>query len=291
MSFALHRATSVVDAVALAQRLGPGARFIAGGTDLIIQINRRRIAPSDLIDISRLQELNKIEDRPDCFIIGALTTHKTIERFDGFRAEFAALPESARQIGGHQVRNIATVGGNIANASPAADVVVALAAHNAELTLIGPEAMRLIPIADFLVGPGRTDRRPDELLVGSVTVNKTSMRSTSVFLKAGRRKAMEISVVCVAARLSLADDGTCRDAGIALGAIGATVLCSKEVRAALLGHIPDEKRLREAGSLAAAACSPISDVRASAEYRRTLVEILVPRALRQCVSQLAGTTV
>ena len=124
MSFALHRAGTVSEAMAAARRLGPQARFIAGGTDLMIQINRKRVAPAHLIDISRLDELSGIEDRNDRYVIGALTTHKALERFAPFGVAFAALPESARKVGGHQVRNIATVGGNVANASPAADVVV-----------------------------------------------------------------------------------------------------------------------------------------------------------------------
>ena len=126
MSFELHRPASVGEATALAAQLGGRARFIAGGTDLVILMNRGRLAPECLIDVTRLKELDRIVESGDGILIGALSTHKSIERHPAFQAELLALVEAARVIGGHQVRNIATVGGNIVNASPAADLVPAL---------------------------------------------------------------------------------------------------------------------------------------------------------------------
>jgi CO/xanthine dehydrogenase FAD-binding subunit len=285
MGYLMHRPQSVAEAVASARRLGPRAHFIAGGTDLIVQINRKRVVPEHLIDISRLEHLSGIEDRGRFYAIGALTTHKAIERFLPFQQSLTALPESARVVGGHQVRNIATIGGNLANASPAADVVVALLALDAELTLTGLEATRHMTLPQFLLGPGRTVRENDELVV-SVAVPKPPAASASAFLKAGRRKAMEISILCVAARLTIAADGACHDARIALGAVGPTAIRTREAEKLLTGHMPTERLFRQAGHAAAAACNPISDVRASAEYRQMLVESLVPRALQQCLARI-----
>lgn len=286
MSYELYRATSANDAIAKARDLGTQARFIAGGTDVIIQINRKRIAPNHLIDISGIADMSGITERGETLVIGALTTHKTLERH-AFGPAFLAIAEAANKVGGHQVRNIATVGGNIANASPAADVVIPLLAVDAELALRGPEGARAVALAEFLKGPGKTARANDELII-EIAMLKPRGRSGSCFLKAGRRKAMEISVVCVAARVVLDDQGICRSASIALGAVGPTSLRASEAEAILTGSSLDDAVLREAGSLAAAASSPITDVRASAEYRRLLVEALVPRAIAQSVARAKG---
>ncbi|TXL78157.1 xanthine dehydrogenase family protein subunit M [Vineibacter terrae] len=285
MSFQVHHPQSVADAIALSQQFGDAGRFIAGGTDLVIQINRKRQTPAHLIDLNRLDELAGIAQTPDGFAIGALATHKAVERHPPFQDALRGLVEAARVVGGHQVRNIATVGGNIANASPAADVVVPLLALDARVSLVGPRGARTLALGDFLLGPGRTAREAGEL-IDCIHIARLPQRSATAFLKAGRRKAMEISVVCVAARLTLDDEGRCAAASLALGAVGATAMRAGEAEKALVGRVPDDAALRDAAQAAAAACNPISDVRASARYRRLLVEALVPRALRICVTRI-----
>lgn len=286
MSFAVHHPGSVTDAVALARRFGDQGRYLAGGTDLIIQIRRKRLAPAHLIDLTGLAELGGIADDADAIRIGALTTHKVIERHKLFQGALLALPEAARVVGGHQVRNVGTIGGNIVNASPAADVVAPLVALEAELTLIGAAGARRLPIGDFLRGPGRTARDPGDLL-RDIHVRQLPPRSATAFLKAGRRKAMEISVVCVAARLTLDESGRCAAARIALGAVDATTVRARAAEQALQGAVPTDAALCDAGRLAARACHPIDDVRASARYRGLLVEALVPRALDRCLARIA----
>lgn len=287
MSFTVHHPASVSDAVALAERYGTDGRFLAGGTDLIIQIHRKRLAPQHLIDLTSLTELRAIEDGDDEIRIGAMATHKAIERNPLFEGALVALAEAARVVGGHQVRNVGTVGGNIANASPAADVVAPLLALDADVVLQGAAATRRVRLRDFLAGPGRTTRGDGEL-VRQVHVAKPPPRSATAFLKAGRRKAMEISVVCVAARVTLDDAGRCAAARIALGAVSATAMRAEAAERALEGAFLNDDVLRDAGRLAAGACHPIDDVRASARYRRLLVEALVPRALARCVERISG---
>lgn len=286
MSFSVHHPGSVPDAVALAQRFGASGRFLAGGTDLIIQISRKRVSVQHLIDLTGLLELAGIEEETDGIRIGALTTHKAIEGHPLFQDALVALPEAARVVGGHQVRNVGTIGGNIANASPAADVLAPLLALDAELTLVSPTEKRRLAIGDFLTGPGRTARRDDELL-RDVHIRRLPPRSATAFLKAGRRKAMEISIVCVAARVTLDGTGRCTGARLVLGAVGATALRPRAAEQALEGAMPNDDLLRDAGRIAAQACTPIDDVRASARYRRLLVEALVPRALARCFSRIA----
>jgi carbon-monoxide dehydrogenase medium subunit len=288
MSFALHRPASLAEAVALARQYGEAAQFLAGGTDLVIQMNRKRLTPRHLIDLSGLSRLRGIEEVADGFVLGALTTHKAIERHPAFGDGMIALVEAARVIGGHQIRNVATVGGNIVNASPAADLVPALLVLDAEVTLVGSVGQRRVPLEHFLTGPNRTERGLDEILT-EVRFRKLPPSSATAFVKAGRRLAMEISVVCVAARLTLDAAGRrCKGVRLSLGAVGPKALRPRAVEAFLEGGQADEDRFAEAGRLAAEACAPISDVRASERYRRLLVAALVGRALAQCVRRSEG---
>ncbi|MBI4589708.1 MAG: xanthine dehydrogenase family protein subunit M [Candidatus Rokubacteria bacterium] len=285
MSFEYHEPPSVSEAVALAARFGSEARFLAGGTDLIVQINRGKLAPRHVVSLHRVPGLDTIA--VDGHVtLGALVTHRALERSPHFQGRYRGLVEGAQVVGGHQVRNVGTVGGNIVNASPAADVVPVLLALDAAVTCLGPEGERTLPLEEFLVGPGQTQRRPEELLT-TVRFPLLGPNSATAFLKAGRRKAMEISVVCVAARMTL-DAGLerCREARIALGAVAPTTLRARAAEHVLEGEVPRAELLRRAGALAARACQPISDVRASSQFRRLLVETLVPRVLARCLERI-----
>ncbi len=285
MAFEVHQPESVEQAIRLAGEFGPDARFLAGGTDLMIQINRKRCAPRQLIALGGIDGLSGIELRADEIVLGALTTHKTIERSPIFEGPLAALAEAARVVGGHQIRNVATIGGNVVNASPAADLMPPLLALDASAVLAGGAGTRTLSIAEFLLGPGVTEREDDELLV-SLGFARPPPGAATAFIKAGRRRAMEISIVCVAALLALDEDGRCRTVRIALGAVGPTAMRASEAEHVLLWCEPTPAALREAGRIAAAGCAPIDDVRASADYRRMLVQALVPRALGRCLQRI-----
>ena len=285
MTFQVHQPQSVSEAVQLAASFGETARFLAGGTDLIIQINRKRCAPVHLIALDRIDGLSGIAIGEHDIRIGALTTHKAIERHPAFTGPLLALAEAARVIGGHQVRNVGTIGGNIVNASPAADLLPVLLALDARVALTGTQQTRQMRLIDFLSGPGTTTRSGDELL-RHVAFARLPQCAATAFIKAGRRRAMEISVVCVAAMVALDGNDRCATARIGLGAVGPTALRATAAEQSLRGQEMTDAALGEAGRLAAAACTPISDVRASADYRRMLVEALVPRALRRCLDRI-----
>lgn len=289
MSFELHRPATLAEAAELALRLGPKARFLAGGTDLVIQIRRGRIAPAHLIDIGRLPGLDRIEIGERECALGALATYRAIERHAALAGDLAALAQAAGVVGGHQVRNIATVGGNIVNASPAADFVPPLIALDATLDLIGPGgSTRTVALRDFVTGPGRTEAAPGEVLT-TVRFERPPAHSATTFLKEGRRKAMEISVVCVATCVTIdAAAGTCVGARIAVGAAAPRAFRALRAEAFLAGRPMIAESFRTAGALAAADASPISDVRASADYRRHLVSVMVERALAQSVARISG---
>lgn len=285
MGFDVHQPESVAEAVSLASQFGEAGRFLAGGTDLIIQINRKRRAPGHLIALGGIGGLSEIEVDGGTVVLGALATHKAIERHPAFQGPLLALAEAARVVGGHQVRNVATIGGNVVNASPAADLLPPLLALDAEVALTGCAGTRRLPLGEFLRGPGETDRGNDELLV-SLSFARPDSRTATAFIKAGRRRAMEISVVCVAASVTLDANGACEAARIALGAVGPTAIRARHVEEALAGAEPTPAALSEAGRLAAESCTPIGDVRGSAEYRRMLVAALVPRALARCLQRI-----
>jgi carbon-monoxide dehydrogenase medium subunit len=201
MSFDYHEPASIREAVELGARFGEESRFLAGWTDLMIQIHRGRCAPRQIVSLHRVPGLDGI-DGDGTIAIGALVTHRRLERAPAFQGALRALVESAEAIGGHQIRNVATVGGNVVNASPAADVVPVLLMLEATVTCLGPGGERTMPLHGFASGPGVTARRPDELLT-RVAFPPLPEHSATAFLKAGRRRAMEISLVCVAARVTL----------------------------------------------------------------------------------------
>src|SRR5262249_9328913 len=191
--------------------------------------------------------------------LGALVTHRRLERAPQLRGPLQALIEGAEVVGGHQIRNVATVGGNIVNASPAADVVPVLLALDAEVTCVGPDGERSLPLEAFASAPGVTARRPDELLT-RVEFVRPAPRTATAFLKAGRRRAMEISLVCVAVRLTLdAERERCLDARIALGAVGPATLRAREAERRLQACPITDETFRRAGQVAAGECRPITD--------------------------------
>jgi carbon-monoxide dehydrogenase medium subunit len=281
VSFDYHEPASVREAVELGVRYGAEARFLAGGTDLLIQIHRGQLRPRHVVSLHRVPGLDAIEV-DSAVTLGARVTHRRLERAPELRGGLQALIESAEVVGGHQIRNVATVGGNIVNASPAADVVPALLALDAEVTCLGPDGERTRPLDGFASAPGVTARRPHELLT-RVRFHPLPPHSATAFLKAGRRRAMEISLVCVAVRLTLdANHERCLEARIALGAVAPTTVRARAAERGLQGRPLSAQAAREAGRTAAGEVRPISDVRASARYRTLLVATLVERALARC---------
>jgi aerobic carbon-monoxide dehydrogenase medium subunit len=287
MTFDYHEPTSIREAVELGARFGPQGRFLAGGTDLLVQIRRGRCAPGHVVGLHRVPGLDAIEDG-GTIALGAMVTHRRLERAPVCQDALRALVESAEVVGGHQIRNVGTVGGNVVNASPAADVVAVLLALDATVTCLGPAGERTLPLEGFASAPGVTARRSDELLT-RIAFPRLPARSATAFLKAGRRRAMEISLVCVAARVTF-DPALerCEAVRIALGAVAPTAVRARAAERSLEGRPLTEDTMRDAGRLAAAAVQPISDVRASAQYRALLVTTLVPRALARCAERIRG---
>ena len=278
---------SLQEAVAMAKAKGASARFIAGGTDLVIQARKAGVWPDTVINLQRLAGLAEIKSDGNDFTLGALVTHRQIESEDRFLGALQALRESACVVGGHQIRNVGTIGGNICNASPAADLVPILLCLNAELVLSGSNARRAIKLSDFIQAPRKTLRANDEVLT-ELGFSLPAQAFGSAFLKGGRRRAMEISIVAMAGVVSSSANGTMTDVRLAMGAAGPRAIRLTEVEKFLEGKSVSKAVLEEAGRLATAAASPIDDVRASANFRRHLLGVYTRRVVEISWNRILG---
>lgn len=256
----------------------PGTRPIAGGTDLMVQLQARTAQASRLVDISRLPELKEIRLSNGMVHIGAAATYQAIIDSEILREAAPLLVESSRQVGAAQVQHMGTIGGNIANASPAGDLLPPLYALEAWLTLVSSRGERQQPIREFILGVHRTTLRPGEIIT-AVHFEALKPGESSSFVKFGLRQSQMISVVSVAARLQ-AVDGIIRSACIGLGAVAPTVVCSLAAENTLIGKPGSPYLFEQAGDAARRDSSPIDDIRGSAAFRRHLVGPLVQRALQ-----------
>lgn len=242
----------------------PEALPVAGGTDVMVGLNGGSLQPPALLDLSRVEELRDWRRENGSIFVGAGVTFARIECE---LTAFTALVEAARSLGSRQVRNRATLGGNVATASPAGDGIAVLAAYDADVVLSSADRTRRVRWDEFVLGPKRTSLEPDELVVG---VEWRVAAGPGSFAKVGPRQAVVIAVAGVCVQLDGA--GAAR---IALGSVGPTVIRAREAEwLAAAGAAP-----REVGAAAAAEARPIDDVRGSAAYRRTAVAVLVRRAL------------
>lgn len=254
-----------------------GVQLIAGGTDLVPQMRSRAVQPELLVDL-RLLGLEGIELTEDGLRIGARATHTDILESDLLAEHCPALVESAVDIAGPPIRNRGTVGGNLVNASPAADLAPPLLVYDAQAILASSRGERSVPLEEFFTGPGQTVLSNDEILT-EIHLPAAASNSSSKFIKLGKRKAMAVAVVSVAARLALDDSGSISLARIALGSVAPIPMRAFKAEQTLAGQSPSIELFAEAGQIASSESSPISDIRASGAYRRKMVAVLTRRAL------------
>ncbi len=273
--------TSVAEAIKLLAQYGEKGWLIAGGTDLLVE---RDPQVEVLIDITGLG-LDYIKSDSQGVRIGAATTFADIvDSLILQKSPYNVLAQAARQIGTPQIRNVATIGGNICQAVPSADSAPVLLILEAALNIVGSGEERVVNIADFFIDVRKDALNKHELLT-EVQLPVLSARTGTAFLKKGRVATADLAVVNAAVRVTLTVDNTCQDVRIALGAVAPVPLRARKAEAMLEGEKPQEELLQKVSARAAEEIKPISDVRSSAEYRKTLSCVLVERALKEAVAR------
>jgi aerobic carbon-monoxide dehydrogenase medium subunit len=276
--FEYHEPRSLAEASRLLVELGEEAHAFAGGTDLLVEIREGLRHCAHVISLKRLEDLKGLVfDHGRGLRIGALATAREIETDPTIARHYPNLLSAVRSLGSIQVRNRATLVGNICRASPSADTAPPLIADEAIVTIAGQTGVRKTPIAQFFVGPGKTVLARGDIVVAVETPPDPSPLGRA-YLKLGRRQAMELATVGVAATLSMEGD-SCVDSRIALGAVAPTPVRASSAERALCGRPLTDAALDEAARAAMAECAPIDNVRASAAYRRDMVGVLTRRAI------------
>ena len=283
------------EASSLLARYAGRAQPLAGGTDLLVELKEQLRRADCVVNIKRIPRIGALSFDPrDGLRIGALVTAREIEVSPIAIQHYASLVQAARELGSIQVRNRATIVGNVCRASPSADTLPPLIADRATLLVQGPDGQRRVSLEDFCQGPGRTALRPDEI-VTHLLVPPPSPHTGKVYLKHGRRAQMELATVGVAVTLTLqpswgrcanpAYEYRCKEVGIMLAAVAPTPLRARAAEARLRGESLTDDAIAAAAEAAAEECRPIGDVRASAAYRREMVRVLVRRALEQAMEE------
>jgi carbon-monoxide dehydrogenase medium subunit len=286
-SFDYWEAPSLDEALTELQVSGADAKVIAGGTDLVLNMKKKKILPRRVISLHYLKELDFVRTQDSEVHIGALARHADIAADPWLKRHLPILCEAVGLIGSWQIRNVGTIGGNICNASPAADSAAPLLALNAQLIVASKKAQKKIPLASFFTGPGETVLETDQILK-EIVIKIPQQRSAGCYLKLRRRKAVDVSLAGVAFQAETESDGrTLARVGIALGGVAPTPIRAAGAEAVLVGLTVDQalEKISNCAGIAAQAASPIDDVRATASYRRTIVDVFV----RQCAQKVLST--
>ena len=286
-TFEYHAPTSLNEAISLLQEHGEAARPLAGGTDLVVQMKEKATkfaAPSHIVSLLRVPELSGVSfSESEGLRIGAGATMSQVADSPIIRERYRAIAEGAALVGSIQTMNMATVGGNLCNAAPSADIAPPLLAFEAEAVIVGPSGRRKLALEEFFLGPGKTALAADELLA-EVRVSLPPPGTGSAYDRHTPRKQMDIAVVGVAAALTMAGERIER-ARVALGAVAPTPVRAPQAEAALEGQAPSDELFARAADVSAAECSPIADLRGSAEFRRHIVRVMTKRMLREALDR------
>jgi CO/xanthine dehydrogenase FAD-binding subunit len=275
----LRAPETLTDALDLLARDAGVWRAFAGGTDLMVLLELGALTHQKFLSIRHLPELRGIEVTTAQVALGALTTYTDIQRHETVAREFPLLVAAARETGGIAIQNRGTLGGNIVNASPAADTPPALLVYDAELELVSAGGTRRVAYRDFHTGYKQMNMRPDELLARIILPRATGDLKT-YYRKVGTRRAQAISKICFAAGARRGRDGRITDARLGLGSVAPTVLRCTRTEAVLSERVPDEATIRDACAVLAEEIAPIDDMRSTADYRTRVAANLLADFLR-----------
>ena len=270
---------SIESAVALLVNSGNETKIFAGGTDLIVQMKEDRIEPTTLIDIKKIKQARDINITSDAISIGAAVTGAEIGECLDLQRLLPGVVEAVQYIGSDQVQGRATIGGNLCNASPAADSVPALIAARANIVIAGPDGMRSLAVEDFLLRPGQTVLSANEFVV-SLEMPHPPQKYGEAYLRFTPRSEMDIAVVGVGVSVILAPDGTCVAARIAVGAVAPTARLVANASKILCGKALNVDVLDQVSAAVSAACEPINDKRGTVEFRTEVAGVMAARATK-----------
>jgi CO/xanthine dehydrogenase FAD-binding subunit len=274
-------------AVALLASANGRARVFAGGTDLIVQMRSGRIEPELLVDVKGIAEMMSIATENGGYRFGAAMCGIDLVEHEGFAKTWPGVVDGVKLIGSVQVKARASVGGNLCNASPAADSVPALIAAGAMATIAGPKGRRDVPVEQIPTGPGKTSLQPGELVV-SFFLPKRPTHSGDAYLRFTPRTEMDIAVVGAGVNLTLDGKGVCSQARVCLGAVADRALLVQAAAAALIGTKVDDAALDKLAAAASAACRPIDDKRGTKEYRIKVAGVIARRAAQKALERAQG---
>jgi CO/xanthine dehydrogenase FAD-binding subunit len=265
----------------------PGARILAGGTDLLIQFRAGLRQPTAFVDVKRIPELIGISFDADALRLGAATSAADVCEHAEVKRLFPGLVEAVHLIGSTQIQGRGSVGGNLCNASPAADSTCALIVNRAECIIAGPRGERVVPVDTFCTGPGRTVLERGEFLV-SIRIPRPAPRTADAYLRLIPRSEMDIAVAGAGVSVTLDAAGVCTAARVAIGAVAPTARLVPEAASALIGSRVDDRALEHAAAAASAAATPIDDKRGTVAYRRSVVGVLTRRAAASAAIRAKG---
>ncbi len=281
--FEYHMPATIQEACALLAEKGQVAKVLAGGTDLLNKMKHGLVAPAVLISLKQLEQLSNIEyEEGKGVLIGARATHNAICNSKLLQEKYLSICEAAHHMANNQIRNVGTIGGNISNAVPSADLPPILMALDASITLVGTKGERVMALEEFFVGPGKTLLAPDEIIAQIVIPDQSCTGST--YIKFGLRRSGALAVVGVAVAVTM-DGNVCKDARIVLGAVAPVPMRAPKAEAMIIGKAISDDLLEEVGVCASTECKPIDDIRGSAEYRRDMVRVFTKRALRKAINE------
>lgn len=273
-----YEAPNTLDAaVGLLANGGSDARLLAGGTDVLVQMRAGRLRPGLLVDLKNIPELRSVAAHDGYYRVGAAVTCMELIEHEAFAKSWPGVIDGVRMIGSIQVKGRATLGGNLCNASPAADSVPALIAAGAAVSIVGPRGRRELLVEQVATGPGKTSLAPDEIVVAFL-LPRRARRSGDAYLRFTPRTEMDIAVVGVGVNLTLDDSGVCRQARVSLGAVAERALLVSEAAAALIGTALDQQALERLAAVASAACRAIDDKRGTREFRTKVAGVMARRA-------------
>jgi len=287
--FEYHTPASMAEALGLLKKYGLKARVIAGGTDLLLAMKKRAVAPEHLVNVKNIKTMKGISyNEKKGLKIGALVTLEELEGSALITEKAPALWDAVCVMASPQVRTLATIGGNLCSAVPSADTAPPLIAMGAEAVLSGPKGERTVLVEKLFKGPAQTKVARNEILT-HIQIPKQPDRSSAAYLKLMRRAAMDLALVGVAAYVCLdKDEKTCKEVRIALGAVAPTPIRAPMAEQMLMGKEVTQALAEETGKVAGTVCSPITDVRASLGYRCDMVEVLTRRAVMEAFGRING---